>query len=179
MAKRRGISLVELMLTLSACCVILTLSTGLIHRAMHAQSKARLFFDGERSASRLGHAFRQDVYDAKTGAKGEGDLLLRLEMPSGQAVLYRQSSGRVERTVNDGESVRARELYVFPADAQIMIANDPPRVFTLSIDPPAELPMQPDAPLPAYSFPVTMRVQAIVGRNAALIETARAAETAP
>lgn len=179
MAKRRGISLVELMLTLSACCVILTLSAGLIHRALHAQSKARLFFDGERSASRLGQAFRRDVHDANSAATGEGESLLRLEMPGGQTVEYRLSSGRVERTLRDGESVRARESYVFPADAQILVANDPPRVFTLSIDPPAELPTQAGAPVPAYSFPVTMRVQAVVGRNARIIETARATEAAP
>jgi hypothetical protein len=52
MKRRWAISLVELLLTLSACTVILTLSAGLIHRIMHVQSKARaVIVPGAQSAT--------------------------------------------------------------------------------------------------------------------------------
>ena len=54
---RRGVSLVELLVVMSAATVILTLSTGLIHRIMHAQSKARVLADMERTTHAAGRQF--------------------------------------------------------------------------------------------------------------------------
>lgn len=59
---RRGVSLIELLVVMSAATVILTLSTGLIHRIMHAQSKARGLAEIERTTLRLGNRFRRDVH---------------------------------------------------------------------------------------------------------------------
>lgn len=172
MTKRRGISLVELMLTLSACCVILTLSAGLIHRALHAQSRARHIADAERSAWRLSHAFRRDVHDAAKATLGEqgGELLVRLELAGGNTVEYRQASGRVERLLQAGGGVQARETFVFPAEASIAVTQPSDRLLSLSVETP--LPTTPTADTPSALFvaPVTLHVQAALGRNATLME---------
>ena len=182
MSVRRGISLVELMLTLSACTVILTMSAGLIHRAMHAQSKSRMFFDGERSALRLAESFRRDVHDANsiaTRETGGGDLLLRLQLAKEQSVEYRQAAGRVERLWHVDGIVRAREAFVFPAETRLMTETEGPRLITLSIAPPADATGPVERPLLPYTVRVCLRAEAVLGRNASLMDVADPPETRP
>ncbi len=183
---RRGISLVELMLTLSACCVIVTMSAALIHRAMHAQSKSRRFFDGERNAQRLGESFRRDVHaatSAATGAEaGGGDVFVRLEMSGGQTVEYRQAAGRVERTWHVDGSIRAREAFVFPAETRLMADKELPRLVILAVAPQgttAASAAPAKASLDRYATPLSLRVEAVLGRHAALMDAPVTAEQSP
>jgi hypothetical protein len=173
MNRRRGISLVELMLTLSACSVILTLSAALIHRAMHAQSKARLFFDSERSAVRLSDSFRHDVHRATSAEvsdqTGGDDLLLRLQLAGGQQVEYRQGAGRVQRTWHVNGDVRAREAFDFPPETRLLTAKESQKLLVLSADAPAESAAKADAPLANHTVRVSLRTQAVLGRNAAVV----------
>jgi len=184
MPKRRGVSLAELLLTMSACTVILTMSAGLIHRALHTQSKSRSFFDTERSAMRLSESFRRDVHAAQdaaigTAAQDEG-LLLRLQFSGSQLVEYRQAAGRVERTLHVNGSVRSREAFVFAADTQLTAEKVPPHLVVLSIVPPPDAPGPADRPLlTAYSRPVSLRAEAVLGRNASLVDVATAQEDSP
>jgi hypothetical protein len=118
---RRGISLVELMLTLSACCVILTMSAALIHRALHAQSKSRRFFDGERNAQRLGESFRRDVHaatSAATGAEaGGGDVIGNRNVWRPDRRYHKRPAEWNARGV-DGHP--GREAFMFPAETRLL-----------------------------------------------------------
>jgi hypothetical protein len=186
MHRRRGISLLELMLTLSACIVILTMSAGLIHRAMHAQTKARLFFDVERSACRLGDSFRRDVHAAKSAAVGKSadgkGVLLRLQLAGDQSVEYHQTAGRVERLWHVDGNVRAREMFVFPRETRLQAKQEPPRLLILSIVPPddaADAGEPANRPLRPYLVPAILQVEAVLGRNASLVESVNMPELAP
>ena len=174
MIQRRGVSLVELMLTLSACTVILTMSAGLIHRALHAQSKARLFFDTQRSATRLGENFRRDIHDAQSAAmEGEaesGNALLRLKLAGGQVIEYRQEAGRVERLWLVDDAVRSREAFAFSAETRLQAERQSPRLIALSAIPHAEDSGTANRPLPSYTIPVSIRFEAVLGRNASLLD---------
>jgi hypothetical protein len=184
MAGRRGISLVELMLTLSACTVILTMSAGLIHRAMHAHSKGRLFLDGERSALRLSDSFRRDTHAARVAATGpdagDSDLLLQLELTGGQSVEYRQTAGRVQRLWKEDGKVRSRELFLFSPETRFIAEQQQPQLVVLSTvspDDAADAASAPDSvgantrELPSYTFPTILRAEAVLGRNRALVDT--------
>lgn len=133
MAKRRGISLVELLLTMTACAVILTLSAELIHRMLHAQSRARAVQDGQRSAFRLERSFRNDVHQATriqtTDAAKES--LLVVQLPNSRTAEYRTSEAGIERLLLNGESVVSREAFAFPDETQFRVAQDR-RLWTLS-----------------------------------------------
>jgi hypothetical protein len=169
---------------MSACTVILTMSAGLIHRALHTQSKSRSFFDTERSAMRLSESFRRDVHaanDAAIGlaAQGEG-LLLRLQFSGRQIVEYRQAAGRVERTVHVDGSVKSREAFVFAADAQLTVERSPQHLVILSIAPPPEAPGPAEHPLlTPYSRPVSLRAEAVLGRNSSLVDVVIPQEDSP
>jgi hypothetical protein len=186
MSPRRGISLVELMLTLSACCVILTMSAGLIHRAMHAHTKGRKFFDGERSALRLGESFRRDVHAATAAVTGDAigdavgdELLVRLELPGGQSIEYRQAAGRVERLWHVDGSVRAREAFTFPPETRLVASQESPSLIVLEIVPPEVAAEPADGALSPYSVIVSLRAEAILGRHASLVEITNAPEQTP
>jgi hypothetical protein len=185
MKGRRGVSLAELLLTMSACTVILTMSAGLIHRALHAQSRSRGFIDDERSALRLGEAFRRDVHSATdveiTSANEAKSILVKLQFPGSQSVIYQQGeTGRVERTLQADGNVKSREAFDFAAEARLTVEKAPPRLVVLSIEslPVASSPA--DSPtLTPYSRPVSLRVAAVLGRHASLVKAADAAEESP
>lgn len=180
---RRGTSLVELMLNLSACTVILTMSAGLIHRAMHAQSKGRLFFNGERSALRLAESFRRDVHDANAAATadeiGDDDVLLRLQLVGGQTIEYRQLAGRVERVQHAGGSIRAYEAFDFSPEMRATSKKESPHLVTLSIVPPNDAVGPADSPLPSYTAPVYLQAEAVIGRNASFVDAINLPEATP
>jgi len=183
MSVRRGISLLELLLTMSACTVILTMSVALIHRAMHAQSKARTFSDVERSALRLSESFRRDVHAASSAATDEdaggADVFLRLQLPGGQSVDYRQAAGRVQRLWYVDGSVRAREAFVFSDQTRLMAQKESPRLVILSIVPQVDPAGPADRPLAAYTMPAILRVEAVLGRNVSLVDVADPLEMSP
>ena len=182
MSRRRGISLVELMLTLSACCTILTLSAGLIHRAMHTQTKARRFADGERSAWRLGQAFRLDIHAADRatpGDEGAGDLLVQIHLRSGDAVEYHSAAGRVERRLLAKGTVQSRETFLFPPEVAITVTQPDPRVFALAVESPAPTASTKDVPTPAYAVLISLHVEAVLERHAPFVEVTAEREATP
>jgi len=138
MRARRAVSLLELMLAMSACALILTTSAALIHRVMRAQSKTRSFFDVERSSLRLSGYFRRDVHQASEaeteGADLGAEVFLRLRLPHKQTAEYRHVKGSVLRILSEGDKVLSREEFAFPSDIELAIRqDDSPRMITLTI----------------------------------------------
>jgi len=169
MKRRRAVSLVELLLAMSACAAILTMSTTLIHRVLHAQSKARLFFDSERAALRLAEHFRRDVHAATAAADanlGE-DVFLRLQFAADEVVEYRRSETTVVRIDRNGNETRAREEFAFPANIEVTLRKESADLLALTIT------AQPVGPSneegrprsSAYSVPVSLHALARLNRT--------------
>ena len=174
MRSRRGASLVELLVVMSACAAILTTSAVLLHRALHAQTKSRAFLAGQRNALRLSDQLRQDVHRAS--AVLEKDLppgvVLRLQIWNSQFAEYRYAAGLVERTVRAGDEVKSRETFEFPATSKLIVrqeANPRRVVLSLANDPTIdELPREgePRPDLKTFAVPVHLHVEACLGRDA-------------
>src|SRR5206468_8588477 len=98
---RRGASLVELLVVMSACTSILTTSVVLVHRVMHVQSKARSSLAAQRSALRLSEQFRRDVDQTHDALANDlpAEVVLQLQLPEKQTVEYRYLAGVVRRTL--------------------------------------------------------------------------------
>lgn len=171
MKTRRGVSLVELLLVMSAATVILTMSAGLIHRIMHAQSKARSFVDVERTSLRLANVFRRDVHQAIDATAGDSDagegLFLRLKLPENQTIEYRRQPGAVLRLLLEDSRNVSREEFTFPPGIELTIRKDQPRLVVLSIHSrPGEMPTDDGRSEPnAYAIPVNLQVQAALSRD--------------
>lgn len=183
MTVRRGISLAELLLTMSACTVVLTTSATLIHRMMHTQSRTRSFCDSQRSALRLADSFRRDVHAARSvaigGAGQDGGQLMVLEMSGGQSVEYRQDGGRIDRLQQSDDSVTARDFFEFPPGSQVKAEQPSPQLVRLSITPPSDDPGPAAAGQSPFDAPLKVQIDAVLNRNPSLVEVPAAEEAAP
>jgi hypothetical protein len=170
MKSRRGASLVELLMVMSAATVVLTMSASLIHRLLHAQSKARAFSDVERTSLRLAQVFRQDVHQA-TSAMGEPDLgeraFLRLVLPENQTIEYGRQDASIVRLLLEESRTIARDQFLFPEGIELAIRQDEPELIVLTIHSrPGEMPAA-DGPsqVSPYAVPVNLQVQAALKRD--------------
>ena len=183
MIKRRAASLVELLVLMSACAAILTLSATLMHRVMRVQSKARAFFDVERSAMRLSQQFRQDVQQAKSAVAVPAELpagvLLHLRLSDSQLVEYRAEAGVVQRRLLEGDEVVSREEFAFQPEIQVEASQlDSPGLISLTITNQAREFTEPPLRGPAEK-PVNLQLQARLGRDFRFAQTPREQQGAP
>jgi hypothetical protein len=168
MKTRRAVSLVELLVVMTACSVVLTMSASLIHRIMHAQTKTREFFDVERSALRLSSQFRRDVHAASNATPAEaGDgVFLRLQFADGQAVEYHRAKGQITRIKSLEGGTAAREEFKFPANVALKVEEEAePRRLVLSLTAnPIDTPDAGTKPVwNAHAIPVSFRAAAVLG----------------
>ncbi len=170
-AARQGVSLVELLIVMSAATVILTISAALVHRIMLAHSKARAFVDVERTSLRLANAFRSDVHQSISATATDkplaGTAFLQLELPAGQRLEYRREDGTISRVLFDGERTVSREAFSLTPGIELAITKDSPSLIALSISSPpaATAPEDRVSPSINYAVPVTLHVEAAVNRD--------------
>lgn len=183
MNDRRGVTLVELIVVLTGCAVMLSISGQIIHRAMRSQSDSRRAFDGQRAAWRLATDFRRDAHAAidATLHEDEEDMseMLRLELHGSRVVSYTRDGANVVRTLTRPDGPEARETYAFPAGMKAEVRfDDAASVATMSIgaDPAAadEAP-----PKSANEAPVHVDIAAQVGRDRRFHSEEPAEEGAP
>jgi hypothetical protein len=149
------------------------MSASLVHRAMHAQSATRSFFDGERSAMRLSEQFRANVHQATTAevespARGNG-LFLRIHLPDEQIVEFRQMSDSVLRVMSRHDAVISRDEFAFPSPLELAVREEqsPQRlVLTVSAGSLAKAtPTVEEQPPSAYAMPLNVEVEACLDRD--------------
>jgi hypothetical protein len=181
---RRGISIVEMLVVMSASTVVLTLASLLIIRAMRVQMESRAHCDVERNALRLSGQFRSDVHQAETAETkelaGEDGVFLRLQLPDGNQVKYSRVGGTVQRLASASGQQVWREEFAFPAACDISIREleSPPRI-RLTIT--AKLTVAPSDGKPTVStlaIPVSFDVEAALDRDGR-IAAAKVEETNP
>src|SRR5437762_4378350 len=118
--RHRGVSLVELIVVMSAASVILSLSAGLIHRIMHAETAARSLATVERTSLRLAAALRRDVNAATRAITDQAQLadgaFLRLGYLAGSRIEYRRVDETIHRLELDGDRIVARDQFPFAAN---------------------------------------------------------------
>ena len=137
MNSRRGISLIELVVVMSACAVLLSLSAAFLQRVMQAQLRSRQDADLQRTLLRLDQSVRNDVHSASAAeidpAKLTHKAILRLEHPDSEAIEYRQEGDSLQRVQLSGAEVKSRETFSFPREIEPKITRPHPRLVVLSI----------------------------------------------
>lgn len=114
MKGRRGFSLVETLVTLSAASVVLTISTVAIHRVMRASSAAQAFHDDESTAWRLASTWRADIGNAHNADVTRDGPAWRVELNQRDGVTTRYTlDGEVVTREEQRGDLTARESYTF------------------------------------------------------------------
>jgi hypothetical protein len=171
MKNRRGASMIELLLIMSACTVVLTLTGVLLHRAMRIQMQSRAHVNAERSALRLSEQFRSDVHQARAVASdfGKDDkLLLHLVLTDGRVAEYSRANGALLRRESGGDRPTRREEFSFPGAHAVTIEHKsaPQRLALAIILKPTVQPLADDKALASTNFvSLSLCIEAAVGRN--------------
>lgn len=183
MKMHRGISLVELLVVMSACTLILTLTAGLMHRVMHAQSRTRSFVEHERVALRLAYVFRGDVHQARgvvtdVAMLAEGELV-RLNVAE-QTITYVAQPEKVVRLVAASEKPLGREEFRIGHESQAKIRREP-GVVILSVEaiPDEATRVQAASRKFAWVPPLSLEIAALPGRDLPKNATAAPQEANP
>jgi hypothetical protein len=122
---RRGISLAEMLVVMTAFTVAFSLSGQLLTRVFRIYCRSQDHADVERSALRLSTQFRRDVHQAdtaitETSATDDG-VFLRLSMSDGSQLDYSYRGGAIVRQrTGDGE-LAAREEFKFPEILDVVV----------------------------------------------------------
>jgi hypothetical protein len=163
--------MIELLLVMSACTVVLTLSSALIVRAMRTQMQSRAYGDAERNALRLSEQFRQDVHAAKSAATSNaaqrGNAFLKLQLATGQQVNYYLADGTVQRQKSGNSHPSSRESFVFPAGIELSVRelSLPPRIsLAVWLDPASEVSSEIPRQISLIP-PVSLHVEAVLGHD--------------
>jgi prepilin-type N-terminal cleavage/methylation domain-containing protein len=181
-SRRDGVSLIELLVVMSATSIILSLSAGLIHRIMHAESKARSLGTIERTSLRLANTFRRDVHDASNAITDRAQLtdgaFVRLNSSGGKRIEYRREQRVIRRIQLDGERIVVRDEFAFPTDFEMNLQYDGSRLLVLAVSSQKENPRnespreesRSDKPIDpvrlAHALTVNLEVAAALGRGA-------------
>jgi hypothetical protein len=193
---RRGVSLIELMVIMSAASAVLSTSAVILHRTMRSQEQTRYFFENEHAAQRLARQFRADVHgavslemiegavpnvDPEASAAAEPFLTLRLADSAGEddgevaTIEYRRTATGILRTATRDDEPTAREDYAIASIARIQLREDvSPRrlVLTITADPADLHPKLGERTPTIRDTPVNMEAVAIVGRDARFVPKA-------
>lgn len=161
MIQRRGISLLELVVVMSGCAVLLSLSAAFLQRVMLTQVRSRADADLQRTLLRLDQSVRNDVHAAVAAetdsAKLMASAILRLELPDSATIEYRRQEAGLQRVQLSGEDVKSREIFSFTREIEPEISRPHPRLIVLSIRADDDLVV--DVP------PVHVRIEAALPRE--------------
>lgn len=120
MNKRRGASLIELMVVISMATAVLVMIGTIFHRMFQAEQGSARTALMERTTSRLAIQFRRDVHAArsairKTSPDGTAPILeLKSQSDSTAAVVYFGGRDEVRRELVESGETKARETYRLP-----------------------------------------------------------------
>lgn len=125
-----GKTLVELMVAIAASGALMTLSVGLIQRAVQVRSDAQLHEQVQRSGMRLARQFRHDVHHATQAVVDEGNLVLEFSSTTRRPARYSAANGIVTREQARSDGRTHREVFQFGPEAGVRFArvDDPRRV---------------------------------------------------
>jgi prepilin-type N-terminal cleavage/methylation domain-containing protein len=163
MTKRRGFTLVELLVVISVLAIILPIAGGTVFFLLRAQSQSAEGLRDAMAITQLSHTFRSDVHAARiarTPANADG---CELELDNSRSIAYRaEPNGFVSRIVRRGEVVERREQFRIGAAQPKFALSEAGREVGVTI-----------APRSRSSVPANdatrllsgIRIAAIVGRN--------------
>jgi prepilin-type N-terminal cleavage/methylation domain-containing protein len=119
MRRRRGYTLIEMLVVLSAASTVLSISAVLVHRTMRMAAQAQAFHTEEATAWRLSAQLRSDAAGATTInlSSVDEEVTVTLETSEGSSVIYQLKPQQIERSQELEGGREARDLFVLPSVA--------------------------------------------------------------
>jgi len=119
--RRRGLTLIELVMTIGIGSVVFGLTVTLLASILRTERTARQHLAETQTIGRLAHQFRRDAHAAASAelapAANSGPATLRLAMQDGSQVDYQWAEGGLRRTWSPANRSPSREVFVLPSAA--------------------------------------------------------------
>ena len=132
MKRRRGYTLVEMVVVICVASVLLGLTVMLLHALLQTNQGARRYVREVATQGRLAEQFRRDVHAATAIDAACGQLTF----DGDRTVTYTAAPGQITRTDVVGEAVRQREEFALAAELSARIeADGERRLVSLLIEP--------------------------------------------
>jgi len=167
MNRRRGFTLIELIVALSLLAAILPLAGGTVYLLLRAQTASADSLVDAMTLSRFARTFRADVHAAQSahvdgdGSRLDEQAVFKLDPP--RTISYAgEPTGAIVRTVRNGRSIERREefrlagtrtRFEVAADGRTVAAVHKPRALTVS------------GGAVVTATTSTIRIEAVVGRD--------------
>lgn len=153
---RRGITLTEVLVTMTVASVAMSTAATLVHRALRLEAASRRVLERERAALTLARQFRADVRDARAvscaGDTLPAGVLLRAAIAAGGTIDYKTTPAGLVREQSSGGRTHREVFASLPGTRWWAVREG--RVVTLRAE------GESDA---AAGPPVAIEVAAIVG----------------
>jgi len=153
---RRGITLTEVLVTMTVASVAMSTAATLVHRALRLEAASRRVLERERAALALARQFRADVRDARAvscaGDTLPAGVVLRAATAAGGTIDFKTTpAGLVREELRGGRT--HREVFASPPGTRWWAVREG-RVVTLRAEGDADA---------AAGPPVAIEVAAVVG----------------
>lgn len=125
MNRRRGISLIEMMIVIGASSMVLLAGVGLLHRLMRSERVAAESLVHATNHARLSAQFRDDVHAATAAtARGEpgADHILQLAAGDAAQITYSQQDRTLIRTETRQTQPTRHDQFHLPDDVRVRFA---------------------------------------------------------
>jgi prepilin-type N-terminal cleavage/methylation domain-containing protein len=133
MTKRRGFTLVEMLVVLSVLAFVLPLAGGTIFFLLRAQSHSAEGLRDALAMTQISRTFRSDVHAARRARTADASALT-LEFADARTIEYRAApDGAITRMVRRGETVEQRQQFRLGAIAAKFAIADTGREAALTI----------------------------------------------
>jgi hypothetical protein len=142
-ARRRGITLIEVIVLMTAVAAMLGLGVLMLQLLMRLDADSRSRLDSSATLARLGRQFRLDVHRAREArllpqAAAKKPPVLRIEPSPKRAIEYQvQGEDKVVRVETKEAAVVGRETYLVPRSGAIRLElneQDGRRFVVLTVD---------------------------------------------
>jgi prepilin-type N-terminal cleavage/methylation domain-containing protein len=115
MTRRRGYTLIEMMMAMFIVATILVLGTALVERLLTLDDAAKAHVEALETASRLARTFRDDARSAASAEESADPPRLVLRRPDGRVVEYALDGKTLARVVRDGARTLQAEAIRLPS----------------------------------------------------------------
>jgi type II secretory pathway pseudopilin PulG len=117
MKRRRGMTLVELMLAMFVATAVVGMLAAIVSRIMMANAAGRDHLQTVVALARLGEQFRRDVHEARGASVVPSDgpaSRLKLDAGANRAIEYEITPAGLARRVLIADKVQKRDLFILP-----------------------------------------------------------------
>lgn len=125
--RRRGVSLIELIIVISVATLIIGVALGLMQWLLRSERDVRKTVWYGRSVSRLAQVFRNDAHRAshvEIAAAAETSNSMQFSLGNSHTVTYEIEEHTIRRVDRDGETELHRETFHFPPGSAIRFEKD-------------------------------------------------------